>query len=187
MRRWNMALADTALPYGLREVELTPIADDGTEGTPVKLPNSQTFSFEEAEEFTELRGDDRLVAVRGSGPSVNFDLAAGGISLAAYKVLTGGAVTEDGTTPETIRKFTKKSTDSRPYFKVRGRAISDSGGDLVCTLPKCRVTGSLSGSFEDGEFFVSECDGQAMGATLGEEDDVVYVFEQRETAASLSS
>jgi hypothetical protein len=180
-----MALATTALPYGIREVELTPISDAGVEGTPVRLPNSQTFSFEEAEEFTELRGDDRLVAVRGSGPSVNWNLGAGGISLAAYNVMTGGEIVEEGTTPAASRQLIKKDTDSRPYFKVRGRAISDSGGDFLVTLPKARITGNLSGEFADGEFFITECDGQAMGGTFGTDDDVVYVFEHRETAAPL--
>lgn len=181
-----MALAATALPYGIREVEVTPIDAAGALGTPVKLPNAQTFSFEEAEEFTELRGDDKLVAVRGSGASVNWSLGAGGISLQAYKVLTGGTVAESGVTPNIVRTMTKKSTDTRPYFRVRGRAISDSGGDFVATLPKCRVTGNLSGEFSDGEFFVSEADGQSLGATLGTDNDVVYRFEQRETAAPLA-
>lgn len=176
-----MSLATTALPYGIREIELTPIDDAGAEGTPVPLPVSQTFSFEEAEEFSELRGDDKLVAVRGSGPTVNWSLEAGGISLEAWKVLVGGETESDGTTPSETNTFTKKTTDSRPYFKVRGRAISDSGGDIICTLPKCRVTGNLSGEFSDGEFFVSECDGQAMG----DDTDVVYTFEHRETAAVL--
>lgn len=178
-----MALAETALPFGIREVELTPILPDGTEGTAVKLPNAQTLSFEEAEEFTELRGDDKLVAVRGSGASVNWSLAAGGISLDAYKVLVGGTVAEEGTTPDATKTLTKKSTDTRPYFKARGRAISDSGGDVQCVLMKCRVTGNLSGEFADGEFFISECDGQALGQ---EADDVVYEFTQSETAAPLA-
>lgn len=178
-----MALSDTALPYGLREVELTPIDEAGVAGTPVKLPNSQTLSFEEAEEFTELRGDDQLVAVRGSGPVVNWSLEAGGISLDAYKVLTGGDIAEDGTTPDATRTLTKKGTETRPYFKVRGRAISDSGGDIVCVLGRCRATGSLSGDFGDGEFFITSCDGQALPDPGN--DDIVYEFIQNETAAAL--
>lgn len=178
-----MALAETALPYGLREVVLTPIDDAGVLGTPVPLPVSQTFSFEEAEEFTELRGDDKLVAIRGAGPSVNWSLEAGGITLDAWKVLTGGTNTLSGTTPAEINTFTKKSTDTRPYFKVEGRAISDSGGDIHCVLPKCRVTGNLSGEFSDGEFFVSECDGQA----LGDDSDTVYEFVQNETATAIGA
>jgi hypothetical protein len=180
-----MALADTALPYGLREVVLTPIDDAGDLGTPVALPVAQTFSFSETEEFQELRGDDRLVAVRGSGPQVEWSIEAGGITLDAYKVLVGGTVDTEGTTPAEIKSLIKKSTESRPYFQVKGRAISDSGGDLLCTLPKCRVTGSLGGEFSDGEFYITECDGTAMGATLDTDDDVVYKFEHRETAANI--
>lgn len=183
-----MAIADTALPYGLREVEVTPIDAAGELGTAVKLPNAQTFSFEEAEEFAELRGDDRLIAVRGSGPTVNWSLEAGGVSLDAWKVLTGGAVESDGTTPAETKTLTKLASDTRPYFRVRGRAISDSGGDIECVLPRCRVTGNLSGEFSDGEFFITECDGQAMAdPTAAEGSDIVYEFIQKETAAALGS
>lgn len=177
-----MALSDTALPYGLREVELIPIDEAGVAGTPVRLPNSQTFSFEEAEEFSELRGDDKLVAVRGNGAAVNWSLEAGGISLAAWKVLTGGTVDETGTSPAAVRTFQKKGADTRPYFKVRGRAISDSGGDIIGRLPKCRTTGNLAGEFADGEFFVTSCDGQALP---DETDDLLYEFIHNETAAPL--
>lgn len=182
-----MALAATALPYGLREVDVTPIDAAGDLGTAVKLPNAQTFSFEEGEEFQELRGDDRLVAIRGSGPAVNFSLEAGGISLAAYKVLTGGTIAETGTTPEEVKTLTKLASDSRPYFRVRGRAISDSGGDVHCELPRCRVSGSLQGEFADGEFFITSCEGQAIAdpdAATGE--DIVYKFTHNETAAALA-
>lgn len=178
-----MALADTILPYGIRQVVLTPIDDAGTLGTPVRLPNAQTFSFEEAEEFTELRGDDRVVAVRGAGPSVNFSFESGGISLEAYQVLTGGEITSDGTTPAESKTFTKKSTDSRPYFKVEGRAISDSGGDVHCVLSRCKVNGNLSGEFTDGEFYISSCEGQALGDP---DTDIVYEFVQNETAAEIT-
>lgn len=178
-----MALPATALPYGLRDVRLTPYDAAGVAGTPVDLPVSQTFSFEETEEFQELRGDDRLVAVRGSGPVVNWSLTAGGITLAAYKVLTGGTLTSSGATPAEKNVFSKKGADSRPYFKVEGQAISDSGGDVHCVLTRCKVTGNLSGEFTDGEFFISECDGQALPDPT---TDVVYEFTQNETAVAIA-
>jgi hypothetical protein len=179
-----MALASSAIPFGLREVEITPINDDGTEGDKVKLPASRTFSFSETEEFEELRGDDGIVAVRGSGAQVEWDLEGGGISLEAWKVLSGGNLDSSGTTPEEIKTFSKKDTDSRPYFKVRGRAISDSGGDFVCELFKCRATGDLTGEMSDGEFWLTGASGQAMGRDA---DRVVYEFRHRETAAAFDS
>lgn len=177
-----MPPAATALPYGLRDVKITPYDEAGTLGTAVDLPNSQTFSFEEAEEFTELRGDDKRVAIRGQGPSVSWSLEAGGISLAAYKVLAGGTITESGVAPNTVRTFKKKATDSRPYFKVEGQAISDSGGDFHAVVYKCKADGSLEGTLGDGEFWVTS----AGGSAIGDNADNLYDFVQNETATAIA-
>ncbi|MFT8046885.1 hypothetical protein ACMYMB_23080, partial [Salmonella enterica subsp. enterica serovar Enteritidis] len=56
----------TSLPYGLRDVKLTPLVN-GVPGTPVDLPNARTLSFSESEDSEELRGDDKIVATRGKG------------------------------------------------------------------------------------------------------------------------
>lgn len=152
----------TALPYGLRDVKLTPINSDGSYGTMVDLPNSRTFSFAEAEEFSELRGDDQLVAIRGNGPEVNWSLEGGGISLEAWAVMAGGAVTEDGIAPNITRTFAKTGTTERPHFRVDGRAISDSGGDFLVTVYRCRATDDLEGEMQDGEFWLSGAGGRAL-------------------------
>lgn len=179
-----MALAATALPFGLRDVKITPINDDGSLGTAVDLPNSQTFSFEEAEEFTELRGDDQLVAVRGQGPQVEWSLEAGGISLDAYKVIAGGNVAESGVSPDAIKTLSKKGTDSRPYFKVEGQAISDSGGDIHVVIYRCRATGNIGGEFSDGEFYITSCDGQALPDPNNA--DALYDIVQNETVTAIA-
>lgn len=178
-----MALDDPQLPYGLRDVKITPINSDGSLGTAVDLPVSQTFSFSEAEEFEELRGDDRLVAVHGQGPTVEFDLEAGGISLEAWQVLTGGTLSETGVTPAQIKSLTKKTTESRPYFRVEGQSINDVDGDTHVVLYKCKVTENLEGEFADGTFFVTSCSGQG----LGDEDDNLYTITWNETAVSIGA
>lgn len=178
----------TALPYGLRDVKITPYTDAGTTtlGTPVDLPNARTFSFSEAEEFTELRGDDKIVTTRGQGPSVDWDLEAGGLSFDALKALAGGNVVESGVTPNTVRTFTKKATDSRPFFQVEGQVISDSGGDLHCILPRCRVTGNIEGEFSDGNFFLSKGSGAALPSLVTGEEDTLYQFVQNESATPIA-
>lgn len=178
-----MALG-TALPFGLREVVLTPINPDGTEGTAVRLPHSRTFSFTEAEDFEELRGDDRLVAVRGSGSEVEWELESGGIDLDAYKVIAGGTVAESGTTPTQTKTFSKKGTDTRPYFKVEGRAISDSGGDVHCVVYRCRCTDSLEGTFEDGQFFLTEASGRGIPDP---DTDALYDFVYNESETEIGT
>jgi len=176
-----MPLADPALPYGLRDIKVIPINDDGSLGTPVDLPVAQTLSFSEAEEYQELRGDDRLVAVHGQGPTVEFDLEAGGISLDAWKVITGGTLTESGTTPSSVKSLTKKVTDARPYFRIEGQAINDVMGDTHVVIYKCKLTDTLEGEMTDGEFFVTSCSGQG----IGDEDENLYTFTWNETAVPI--
>lgn len=178
----------TALPYGLRDVKLTPYSDAGntTLGTSVDLPNARTFSFNEAEEFTELRGDDKVVTTRGQGPSVEWDLEAGGLSFDALKIMAGGTVVETGVTPNIKRTFTKKVTDARPFFKVEGQVISDSGGDVHCVLDRCRVTGNIEGEFSDGNFFLTSGSGVALPSLQTSRVDTIYEFIQNETATAIS-
>lgn len=156
-----MSLASPVLPYGLRDVKLieyTTLAATAFGTTLVDLPNARTFGFSETEEYTDLRGDDRLVASHGQGPQLDCTLEAGGISMAAYEVLNGGQVVTSGVTPNLTKRYRKLVTDQRPYFAVIGKAISDSGGDLHAIVYRARVTGDLGGEFTDGEFFIPEAD-----------------------------
>lgn len=178
-----MPLPALTLPYGLRDVKLTPYNADGiTLGTSVDLPASQTLSFSEAEEFAEIRGDDALLAVRGQGPSVEWDLESGGISLPAYIVLAGGTLTSSGTTPAQIQKVAKAGTQARPYFKIEGQAISDSGGDFHVIIWKARVNDTIEGEFGDGAFFVTSCSGIGLPDNAGKLYDLI----QNETAVAVT-
>lgn len=178
----------TSLPYGLRRVYVTPYTTDGATvlGTPVRLPNGRTFSFSETEEFTELRGDDAVQSTRGQGASVEWELESGGLDFAAVKVMQGGTIvtTGTGTTEKTV--WTKKATDARPYFKVEGQAISDSGGDVHCVLDRCRATGNFEGEFADGEFFLTSGSGAALPSNIVARKDVIYEFVQNATATDIS-
>jgi len=177
-----MAIATNALPYGLRDVKLAPLDSTDTPGTKVDLPASQTFSFSETEEVTELRGDDVLIAVKGKGAKVEWDLEAGGISLAAYVVMSGGTYSLTGVTPNQVRKLAKSGTDARPYFFVEGQAISDSGGDWHARVFKCKVTDNLEGEMKDGEFWISKASGQGLPNLTNQ----LYELVQNETATAIT-
>lgn len=182
-----MALTVTPLPYGLRDVKLTPYTTSAatTLGTSIDLPNSRTLSFSEAEEFTELRGDDKVVTTRGQGASVEWELEAGGLNLECLKVIAGGAIVETGVTPNQKKVYTKKVTDSRPFFKAEGQAISDSGGDLHCVLDLCRATGNIEGEFGDGEFFLTAGSGVALPSRISGREDTLYEFVQNESVVAV--
>lgn len=177
-----------SLPYGIRDCKVTPFLDDQLEtlGTPVDLPNMQTFSFSEAEDFTSLRGDDRTVTTRGQGAMVEWELEAGGLSLEAIKVMYGGVITESGVAPAVKRVFRKKSRDSRPFFRIEGQAISDSGGDVHAIVYRCKATDNLEGEFADGEFWTTGASGEGLPSMAAETDDVLYDFVENATVTPIA-
>lgn len=159
-----MALPAATLPYGCRDVKLTPYdPTTGAYGTMVDLPNSRTLTWTDSEDFTELRGDDRVVATRGSGPTLGFNLESGGISLAAYAVMSGGSVTETGVSPNIVRTYSKATTHSRPYFRIDGQSINDNGGDTKVVIYKAKLTGDIGGGFADTEFMLTSAEGAGLG------------------------
>lgn len=180
-----MPLTVIPLPFGLRDVKIFPHTP-GTEtpGTGVDLPNARTFSFTEASDSEELRGDDGVVAIHDLGSAVEWELEAGGISFEAVKALYGGTITESGTTPAMKKVYAKLDNDARPYVAVVGQVISDSGGDVHCVLFKAKATGELSGEFADGQFFLTGASGRAIGKTA---DRKMYEFRQNETAVPLTT
>jgi hypothetical protein len=174
-----------ALPYGLREVQLQAIDSAGVlSSTMVKLPVARTLSFSDTEDFEELRGDDKVEASRGSGPVVEWDLEAGGISLEAYAIMAGGLVTTTGVTPSQVKTFSKISSDSRPYFLIQGRSISDNGGDLKAVIYRAKADGSLEGEMADSAFWLTSGSGKGYARSS---DEKVYDFVQSETAGALTA
>lgn len=177
-----------ALPYGIRDAKLTPYSDaQGTvlAGTSIDLPNMQTLSFSESEEFQELRGDDRLVTTRGQGAQVDWSLEAGGIAIRAWAIMAGGVVIESGLTPNRKIILRKKGTDARPYFRIDGRIVSDSGGDIQVRIYRCRCNDTIEGDFANGEFFVTNASGVGL-PLLDETNDLLYDIVRNETATVLS-
>lgn len=170
-------MPEAAYPYGLRNVVLFPITNltstPETYGAAVPLPASRTLSYEDAEDFSELRGNDTVVAERGNGASIEWDLEGGGISLEAYAILAGGEVVEGGVTPSRTKTYSK-GRHSRPYFKVEGQAIADNLGDVHIVLPKCRCTGNVGGEFADGGWFLTSGSGRAYLTNGGDLIEIIH-------------
>jgi hypothetical protein len=176
-----------ALPFGMRDCKIFPyldaqgtiLADEGFD-----LPYMQTFSFADAEDYVDLRGDDELVATHGNGAQVNWSLEAGGISLQLWAIFTGGQIIETGAAPNRVITLRKLSDDARPYFKVVGQIMSDSGGDVTACVYRAKCNGDISGQFGDGAFFITSADGIGLpipGTRL------LYEIKQHETRVFLST
>jgi hypothetical protein len=170
-----------ALPFGLRDVKLTPLAADGTPGTMVDLPASRTLSWTDTADFEELRGDDIVQAERENGATVEWDLEQGGISLDAYAVMAGGETTTSGVTPNVVTTYKKVAADRRPYFRIDGQVISDSGGDVHLVIYKAKATGDIGGEFTEGSFELTSASGRGYPDAAGDLYDIV----QNETETAI--
>jgi hypothetical protein len=185
-----------ALPYGLRDVQLVQyptLAADTFGSVLTDLPVARTFSFNDTEDYEELRGDDKLYTSHGQGSTVEWELESGGISFAAYATIAGGVVISTGITPNQINRFRKKSLDQRPFFTALGRAINDNGGDFQSIVYRCRATGNIEGELGDGQFFIPSVSGTGFPCLVSglvnatEINDTVYDFVQRETAGAIAA
>lgn len=176
------------LPYGLRDLKVTPFTDNTLTayGASVDLPNIRTLSFAEVVESQELRGDDALKATHETAPSVEWELESGGVSYEAARVMVGGTVSESGSTPNRIKRFYKTEDDARPYFKIEGQAISDSGGDVHCIIYRAKATGNFEGTFGDQEFFLSGFSGVGLGSLVPATLKRVWEFVQNETTTAIA-
>lgn len=182
-----MPVLPDALPYGLRQIRLTPYTD--AQGTALgnvsyPLPVAMTLGFSETEQYDELRGDDVLVAVHGRGAQVDWSLEAGGISITAWSIVSGATVIEEGVAPNRRTRLRKSGDDVRPYFRIDGRAISDSGGSMQTRIYRCKANGRLQADLRGGAFQTSRIDGIGM-PMVGDGGRWLYEFIRQENDLAL--
>lgn len=164
-------------PFGIRDIKLMRVSGTPTQ---VDLPAARQLSFNLRMVNGELRGDDALVAVASYADAVEWSLEAGGIDLDAYGMLVGSTVVSSGTTPNRTYTLSGAAGTCMPWIKIYGKAVGDDcTSDIHVKLLKAKVT-NLEGQFQDGEFYVTKCDGLAIDGGSG-----IWVFVQNETAAAL--
>jgi hypothetical protein len=176
-------------PYGIRQITLTPYVDaQGTVLANVSypLPVAMTLGFSETEQYDELRGDDVLVAVHGRGAQVDWSLEAGGLPITPWSIITGGMVVEEGVSPNRKVRLRKSGDDQRPYFRIDGRSVSDSGGSVVCRLYRCKANGRIQADMRGGSFTTSNIDGIGL-PLVNDAARWLYEFTELETDAPLTT
>ena len=165
-------------PFGLRDVKVTNIGGTSQED----LPASRTMSFTERIKSNELSGDDKVLAVVAFSDAVEWQLEGGGISLAAYAIMTGRTVTTAGVSPNQTDTLSGAAQEQFPYFKIYGKSIGDGADDIHVKIWKAKLT-NIQGQFGDGEFFVT----QASGVAIDDGTNGIFDIVQNETAANLPS
>lgn len=179
-----MAISIHRMPYGLRDVKVATLDNAGVKGTLVDLPAAQTLEFTEETASQTLRGDDAVIAQRVTIDSVSWTLESGGISLEAYVVIAGGAVSSTGTTPAVVKKWRRMGTDAYPDFFMEGQSLSESGGDDHIVLHRCKAT-QISGTRQDQEFWVSHAEGNAIATLTAANVGAVWDMIANETTAAI--
>lgn len=181
-----MAVPNPALPYGMRDIKVTPITANTagaiTYGTFVDLPASQTLSWNTTEDYEQIRGDDIVQGEHGNGRLVEWELAAGGLGIDAVAVIMGGTVSSSGVTPNIIKKLATVGTVAAPYFRIDGQAINDNGGDTKVVIYRAKATGGLEMSFEDGTFMTTGISGNGYPNA----DNALYDIAVYETATNIA-
>jgi hypothetical protein len=143
-----------------------------------------TLGFSETEQYDELRGDDVLVAVHGRGPQVDWSLEAGGMNMTCWSLLSGGSVIEEGVAPTRVTRMRKSGDDLRPYVRIDGRAISDSGGNLKTRIYRAKANGRLQADLRGGAFQTSRIDGVGL-PLVGDGGRWLYEFIHDETDSAI--
>lgn len=162
-------------PYGLSDVKITSATP-----TQVDIPIAQRLSFGIRVKSGELSGDDTLQAVAAFAEAIEWEIDAGGISLAAYALMMGLTASASGSTPNTVTTLNVTAAQRLPYFKIYGKSLGDGTDDVHVKIPKAKLTESIQGELRDGEFFVTKCAG--IGVSDGTN---ILTIVQNETAASL--
>lgn len=180
-----MALAVNRLPYGVRDIKVATLDNAGVKGTLVDFPNAQTLEFQESTTTQTLRGDDSVVAQRTTIDTADWTLEGGGLSLEAMVVISGGAVTTSGVTPNVVKKWVRMGTDAYPDFFMEGQVMSESGGDHHIVFHRCKAS-QISGTHADGEFWVSHAEGSAFATLTVADVGKVWTMVENETAAAIA-
>lgn len=175
-----MAFGDAGVKvFGLREVKLVNAA-----AVVVSLNAAQTLTFKERVKGGELSGNDKTLSLAALSDAVEWELEEGGISMAAYALMTGRtAVLDTGEVDvdDSTLTLTAAAQDTFPYFKIYGRSVGDAGDNVHVKIYKAKLTSGMEGQFADGEFFVTKCSGIAIDdGSVG-----IYDIVHNETAAAL--
>jgi hypothetical protein len=163
--------------YGLNDLAVTNIG--GT--TQEDLDAAQTMEVEPQFKVGEFEGDDALKAVVSFITHATGTISAGSISSAALEIMTGISLATSGSTPNEETELQVDEATRMPYFKIYGKALDESTGDIHLLVHKAKITGGLKLTAGNGEIMMSEAEFIAV------DDGTNGVFEliQNETAAAV--
>lgn len=168
------------MPFGLRQVRVSNMAGTLEED----FDAAQEFTFEPEWTTAKQRGNDRTVGSFAHVSGGKGEFMDGKLSTTARAIVFGGTITQTGTSPNEQASMKWGGDGNMPYFKLQGKVMTESGGDLHIVIYKCMAVGGGNLEFKDGEFWSPGFEFEAVY------DDVAgCVWEEiaHETTTALSS
>lgn len=151
-----MALNHTVKLIELSDIKIAQLlTDDGsatTYGSTKDMPGAMKIQVSPKADTKQLRGDSMLIDVYTKIIEVELDVECSLFNLDALPILMGGTVSDSGTTPNQITKFSLTSANATPgYFKIEGQwtYVNIGVGDAHIVLYKCKITDAPSFEISD--------------------------------------
>jgi hypothetical protein len=152
-----MPITHASVVFDVNDAKVYPLLTDTagaspTYGAGLDVPGIASVTVNPNIVSAELKGDARIIAVRGRTDRVSFSGTYGKLSGDVMGVILGSSTTDSGTTPNQLATFRLKSPAALPYFKIEFQIqdVEEGLGDLRVVLYKCKLTGgTLLGTSSD--------------------------------------
>lgn len=177
---------------GLRKLSFEEQSTDTTSattysGSPLVVSDPRVLSYNETFHTDELVGGDQQVDVYSKLVALEVTVEIARMRLDLLAALLGtAAVVQAGSTPNETATLTRKTTDSAPYFRVKGLVAymgsDESGGAYEITLLKAKVMTHSMAHNQDG-YAAVQLTMRALGRIY---DSQIYTLAQYETSPTYS-
>lgn len=169
-------------PFGLTDMRVAVLDASDVPGTFIAVPAGRTLEVTPTEDEATLTGYNGQVARNVTNTAADLTMEYGGVSLEVLAAITGATIVTTGSTPNVVKRLKVGSAGvNRPYLMVIGKAL-DGTGDVWIVLYKAQFN-LPAGSFQEGEFYITNMDGGAIRNTNG----YLYEFITHETAAAIAN
>ncbi|MEU3700988.1 phage tail protein [Streptomyces anulatus] len=132
--------------YAVEDCKIFPLLSDPAGGTAaygegIDVPGIKSMEISGDVEVKELRGDNGLLDSDASISNVTVAYPHAKLSLDVLKALVSSTVTDSGTTPAQVSKWSLKQGAKPLPYKIVGKTPTSGGdlvgGDVYFTLFKC--------------------------------------------------
>jgi len=159
------------VPRGVENLMVAPVTGAAnTVGTWVDVPGIGSFEVNVESDSDELSGDNRIIAVSKSAPSLSGSMEWHQINLAALAVVKGGIVSTTGTAGNQISELPESDTLTQINFAIQVAApgVDVGGSEYQVEVKKATITSGLSESMTTDDWNTPSLDyaGVSVGGIL---------------------